>query len=139
MNHAKIIGTGSYLPKTILTNKDLESRLDTTDEWIVSRTGIKERHIAGPDEKTSDLAYEAALRAIASANISPSDIDLIILATTTPDKIFPSTACTVQARLGIKECPAFDVQAVSPSMQLVRWWRLSDRWPPAAMRAYKHG
>jgi len=112
MNHAKIIGTGSYLPKTILTNKDLESRLDTTDEWIVSRTGIKERHIAGPDEKTSDLAYEAALRAIASANISPGDIDLIILATTTPDKIFPSTACTVQARLGIKECPAFDVQAV---------------------------
>ena len=112
MNHSKIIGTGSYLPKKILTNKELESSLDTTDEWITSRTGIKERHIAGPGEKTSDLAYEAALKAIASANITPGDIDLIILATTTPDKIFPSTACTVQAKLGIKECPAFDIQAV---------------------------
>jgi len=112
MNHSKIIGTGSYLPEKILTNKELESSLDTTDEWITSRTGIKERHIAGPGEKTSDLAYEAALKAIASANITPGDIDLIILATTTPDKIFPSTACTVQAKLGIKECPAFDIQAV---------------------------
>ncbi|MDA7700754.1 ketoacyl-ACP synthase III [Methylophilaceae bacterium] len=112
MNHSKIIGTGSYLPKKILTNKELESSLDTTDEWITSRTGIKERHIAGPGEKTSDLAYEAALKAIVSANITPGDIDLIILATTTPDKIFPSTACTVQAKLGIKECPAFDIQAV---------------------------
>ena len=112
MNHSKIIGTGSYLPEKILTNKELESSLDTTDEWITSRTGIKERHIAGPGEKTSDLAYEAALKAIASANITPGDIDLIILATTTPDKIFPSTACTVQAKLGIKVCPAFDIQAV---------------------------
>jgi 3-oxoacyl-[acyl-carrier-protein] synthase-3 len=112
MNHSKIIGTGSYLPEKILTNNELESSLDTTDEWITSRTGIKERHIAGPGEKTSDLAYEAALKAIASANITPGDIDLIILATTTPDKIFPSTACTVQAKLGIKECPAFDIQAV---------------------------
>ena len=112
MNHSKIIGTGSYLPEKILTNKELESSLDTTDEWITSRTGIKERHIAGLGEKTSDLAYEAALKAIASANITPGDIDLIILATTTPDKIFPSTACTVQAKLGIKECPAFDIQAV---------------------------
>ena len=112
MNHSKIIGTGSYLPEKILTNKELESSLDSTDEWITSRTGIKERHIAGPGEKTSDLAYEAALKAIASANITPGDIDLIILATTTPDKIFPSTACTVQAKLGIKECPAFDIQAV---------------------------
>ena len=112
MNHSKIIGTGSYLPEKILTNKELESSLDTTDEWITSRTGIKERHIAGPGEKTSDLAYEAALKAIASANITPGDIDLIILATTTPDKIFTSTACTVQAKLGIKECPAFDIQAV---------------------------
>ena len=112
MNHSKIIGTGSYLPEKILTNKELESSLDTTDEWITSRTGIKERHIAGPGEKTSDLAYEAALKAIVSANITPGDIDLIILATTTPDKIFPSTACTVQAKLGIKECPAFDIQAV---------------------------
>jgi len=112
MNHSKIIGTGSYLPEKILTNKELESSLDTTDEWITSRTGIKERHIAGPGEKTSDFAYEAALKAITSANITPGDIDLIILATTTPDKIFPSTACTVQAKLGIKECPAFDIQAV---------------------------
>ena len=111
MIYSKIIGHGSYLPTKILTNKDLESTLDTTDEWIFSRTGIKERHIADDNETTSDLAYMAAMEAIKFAEINANDIDLIILATTTPDKIFPSTACTVQAKLGIK-CPAFDIQAV---------------------------
>ena len=111
MIYSKIIGTGSYLPKKILTNKDLEASLDTTDDWITSRTGIKERHIADPNENTSDLAYEASLQAIKSANIDASDIDLIILATTTPDKVFPSTACTVQSKLNVG-CPAFDIQAV---------------------------
>ena len=111
MIYSKIIGHGSYLPTKILTNKDLESTLDTTDEWIFTRTGIKERHIADDNETTSDLAYMAAMEAIKFAEINANDIDLIILATTTPDKIFPSTACTVQAKLGIK-CPAFDIQAV---------------------------
>jgi len=112
MIFSKIIGVGSYLPKKVLTNSDLEKSLDTTDEWITSRTGIKERHIVGPDEHTSDLAFEAARNAIDNANINADEIDLIIIATTTPDKIFPSTACNVQTKLGIKNCPAFDIQAV---------------------------
>jgi 3-oxoacyl-[acyl-carrier-protein] synthase-3 len=112
MIFSKIIGVGSYLPKKLLTNKDLEKSLDTTDEWITSRTGIKERHIVGPNEHTTDLAFEAARNAINNASINAKEIDLIIIATTTPDKIFPSTACNVQTKLGIKNCPAFDVQAV---------------------------
>ena len=112
MIFSKIIGVGSYLPKNLLTNKDLEKSLDTTDEWITSRTGIKERHIVGPNEHTTDLAFEAARNAINNASINAKEIDLIIVATTTPDKIFPSTACNVQTKLGIKNCPAFDVQAV---------------------------
>ena len=112
MIFSKIIGVGSYLPKKLLTNKDLEKSLDTTDEWITSRTGIKERHIVGPNEHTTDLAFEAARNAINNASINAEEIDLIIVATTTPDKIFPSTACNVQTKLGIKNCPAFDVQAV---------------------------
>ena len=112
MIFSKIIGVGSYLPKKVLSNKDLEKSLDTTDEWITSRTGIKQRHIVGPHEQTSDLAFEAARSAITNASISPEEIDLIIVATTTPDKIFPSTACNVQTKLGIKNCPAFDIQAV---------------------------
>ena len=112
MIFSKIIGVGSYLPKKVLSNKDLEESLDTTDEWITSRTGIKQRHIVGPDEQTSDLAFEAGRSAITNASISPDEIDLIIVATTTPDKIFPSTACIVQTKLGIKNCPAFDIQAV---------------------------
>jgi 3-oxoacyl-[acyl-carrier-protein] synthase III len=107
-----IAGTGSYLPQKILHNKDLESMVDTTDEWIFTRTGIRERHIAATDEFTSDLALQAAQNAIASANINASDIDLIIVATTTPDKIFPSVATMLQRKLGIAGCPAFDVQAV---------------------------
>ena len=112
MTFSKITGVGSYLPKKVLTNNDLEKSLDTTDAWITSRTGIKERHIVGQNELTSDLAYEAAKNAIKNAGIAVSNIDLIIVATTTPDKIFPSTACIVQTKLGIKNCPAFDVQAV---------------------------
>jgi 3-oxoacyl-[acyl-carrier-protein] synthase III len=109
---AKIAGTGSYLPKKILANADFEKMVDTTDEWIFTRTGIRERHIAAKGEMTSDLALEAAKNAIASANIEANQIDLIIVATTTPDKIFPSVATMVQRKLGIPGCPAFDVQAV---------------------------
>ena len=112
MTFSKIIGSGSYLPDRILTNQDLEKMLDTTDEWITTRTGIKQRHIIADDQVTSDMAYEASKMALQDANLDAQDIDLIILATTTPDKIFPSTACTLQAKLGIPECPAFDVQAV---------------------------
>ncbi len=112
MIYSKINATGSYLPERILSNKDLEKSLDTTDEWIVSRTGIKERHIIGDDETTSDMAYKAALDALKSSTINPSEIDLIIVATTTPDKVFPSTACSVQNKLNIGESPAFDIQAV---------------------------
>jgi len=110
--YSKIAGTGSYLPKKILTNTDLEKMVDTTDEWIFTRTGIRQRHIAAKTEHTSDLALEAAKNAIASAGIDSSKIDLIIVATTTPDKIFPSVATMVQRKLGIAGCPAFDVQAV---------------------------
>ena len=109
---SKIAGTGSYLPAKILSNKDLETMIDTTDEWIFTRTGIRERHIAATDEFTSDLAFEAAKKAITAANINAADIDLIIIATTTPDKIFPSVATMVQRKLGIAGCPAFDLQAV---------------------------
>ncbi len=112
MTHSKIAGTGSYLPKKILSNKDLEKMVDTTDEWIFSRTGIRERHIAAKNEHTSDLALEAALQAISSAGIEAGQIDLIIVATTTPDKIFPSVATMVQRKLDIAGCPAFDIQAV---------------------------
>ena len=108
--YSKIIGTGGYLPNKILTNKDLESLVDTTDEWIVERTGIKQRHISEDNETTSSMATKASLDAIKSANIKNSQIDLIIVATTTPDQIFPSTACIVQNNLNII-APAFDVQA----------------------------
>ena len=112
MKYSKIIGTGSYLPEKILTNADLESMVETTDEWIQERTGIKERHIAAEGETTADLGVVAARRAMKMADKKPEDIDLIIVATTTPDKVFPSTACLIQKRLDIHGCPAFDVQAV---------------------------
>ncbi len=112
MIFSKITGVGSFLPEKILTNHDLEKILDTTDEWITSRTGIKERHIVGSNESTSDLAFKAARDAINNAGIDANQVDLIIVATTTPDKIFPSVACNVQAKLEIKNCPAFDIQAV---------------------------
>jgi 3-oxoacyl-[acyl-carrier-protein] synthase-3 len=111
MTFARISGTGGYLPERVVTNAELESSVDTTDEWIRERTGIKRRHIAADHETTSDMAIEAAKRAIDSAGIDTEDIDLIIVATTTPDKVFPSTACIVQRRLGLKTIPAFDVHA----------------------------
>ncbi len=111
MTHARIAGTGSYLPKKVLTNRDLEKMMDTSDEWIRERTGIHRRHIAADDETCSDMALAAALDAIDAANIEATDIDLIIVGTVTPDKVFPSTACILQRRLGIHGCPAFDVQA----------------------------
>ncbi len=99
--HSRIIGTGSYLPEKVLTNRDLERMVDTSDEWIVTRTGIRERRIAGDDQMASDLALEASRRALAAAGIAPEDLGLIIVATTTPDMVFPSTACILQAKLGI--------------------------------------
>ncbi|MDP1718426.1 MAG: beta-ketoacyl-ACP synthase III [Burkholderiales bacterium] len=110
--YSKIIGTGSYLPEKVLTNRDLEAIMDTSDEWIFSRTGIRQRHIAADNENTSDLALVASRRAIEAAGITPQDIGLIVLATSTPDMVFPSVACFLQAKLGIKGSPAFDVQAV---------------------------
>ena len=112
MIYSRISGTGSYLPKKILTNADLESMVDTTDEWIYTRTGIRERHIVAENENTSDLAFQAAKNAIEASGITASQIDLIIVATTTPDKIFPSSAVILQNKLGIVGCPAFDIQAV---------------------------
>lgn len=112
MQHARILGTGSYLPSCRITNDDLAQRMDTSDEWITTRTGIKARHIAADNENTSDLAAEAARRALANAHVSANEIDLIILATATPDMQFPSTATMVQHKLGISGCPAFDMQAV---------------------------
>lgn len=112
MTYARIIGTGGYLPENVMTNADMEKIVDTSDQWIRDRTGIEQRHIASPGETTVDLAEKAALNAIEAAGIKPEDIDLIIMATSTPDKIFPSSACILQARLGIHGCPAFDIQAV---------------------------
>jgi len=112
MIFSRIAGTGSYLPSRILTNAELEKMVDTSDEWIFTRTGIRERHIAADNEFTSDLALQAAKNAIESAGVAASDIDLIIVATTTPDKVFPSVATMVQRKLGIAGCPAFDLQAV---------------------------
>lgn len=111
--YSKITGTGGYLPERIVTNHELAERIDTSDEWIVERTGIRQRHVAAENETTSDLATAAALQAIAAAGITADAIDLIIVATTTPDLVFPSTACLLQNKLGITNgCPAFDVQAV---------------------------
>lgn len=112
MIYSRIVGTGSYLPARILTNRDLEKTVDTSDEWIFARTGIRQRHIADPGQTSSDLALQAAQQAIAAAGIAAADLELIIVATSTPDFIFPSTACLLQAKLGVKRCPAFDVQAV---------------------------
>ena len=109
--YARIAGTGSYLPEKLLTNEDLAKQVDTSDEWIRSRTGIRERHIAAEGETTSDLGYHAAMRAMEAAGIDASQIDMIVVGTTTPDLIFPSTACLIQARLGANGCMAMDVNA----------------------------
>src|SRR5690606_2579510 len=109
--YARIAGTGSYLPARVLTTDDPATVVDTSDEWIAARTGIRQRHVAAEGETTGDLAVQAALRALEAAGTDPSEIELIVLGTTTPDLVFPSTACLVQARLGIAGCPAFDVNA----------------------------
>jgi 3-oxoacyl-[acyl-carrier-protein] synthase-3 len=112
VSFARIIGTGGYLPSNVVTNHDLEKLVDTSDQWIRERTGIEQRHIAVEGETTVDLAEQASRNAIEAAGIDTSEIDLIIFATSTPDKIFPSSACILQARLDIHGCPAFDIQAV---------------------------
>jgi 3-oxoacyl-[acyl-carrier-protein] synthase-3 len=111
MIHTRIAGIGSYLPEKALSNKDLEQMMDTSEEWIRERTGILRRHIAADDETTGSMALEASKRALDDAGVSADEIDLIVLGTATPDKVFPSTACIVQRQLGIKGCPAFDVSA----------------------------
>jgi 3-oxoacyl-[acyl-carrier-protein] synthase-3 len=112
MTYARITGTGGYLPENVMTNDDIAKFVDTNDQWIRERTGIEQRHIVVDGQTTVDLAEGASRLAIEAAGIDASDIDLIILATSTPDKIFPSSACILQARLGIHGCPAFDIQAV---------------------------
>jgi 3-oxoacyl-[acyl-carrier-protein] synthase-3 len=111
MTKARIIGTGCYLPERVLSNLDLEKMVETSDEWILSRTGMKERRLARSDEYTSDMGYEAAVKAIEAAKISPEEVDLILVATLTPDYVFPSTACLLQARLKAVNAAAIDVQA----------------------------
>ncbi len=111
MSYSRIVGTGSYLPEKILTNDDISKFVDTSDEWIRERTGIRQRHVAADGQTTSDLGYEAAVRALKAAGVDASDIDLLIVGTTTPDVIFPSTACLIQHRLGANGCAAFDVNA----------------------------
>ena len=112
MTYSRIVGTGSYLPSRVMTNNEFAARLDTSDAWIRERTGIVQRHIAEPSQVSSDLALEASRRALEAAAVSAETIDLIVVATSTPDYIFPSTACLLQRKLGVKGCAAFDVQAV---------------------------
>src|ERR1035437_380308 len=108
MTHAAILAVGSYLPERVLTNFDLEKLVETSDEWIVSRTGISERHIAAPEEVTSDLAAKAGAVALERAGVAPCEVDLLIVATSSPDMLFPSTACLAQIKLGLT-CPSFDL------------------------------
>jgi 3-oxoacyl-[acyl-carrier-protein] synthase-3 len=111
MPSARIVGTGSYVPARVLTNADLEKLVDTSDEWIVTRTGISERHVASDDEATSDLAYHAARAALESSGVDPGDLDMILVATATPDMFFPSTACVLQDRLGARRSGGLDISA----------------------------
>src|SRR5438105_2960143 len=112
MIYSRIVGTGSYLPARVMTNDEFAARLDTSDAWIRERTGIVQRHIAEPGQASSDLAFEASNRALQAAGVPASEIDLIIVATSTPDYVFPSSACLLQAKLDVHGCPALDVQAV---------------------------
>ncbi len=112
MIYSRIVGTGSFLPPRVMTNDDFAARIETSDAWIRERTGIRQRHFADESQTSSDLGLEASKRALEAAGLQASDLDLIIVATSTPDYIFPSTACLLQAKLGVKNCPAFDVQAV---------------------------
>jgi 3-oxoacyl-[acyl-carrier-protein] synthase III len=111
MTFARIAGTGGYLPERVMTNKEMESIVETSDDWIRERSGIRQRHVAADGEMTSDMALQAATRALQAADIANSEIDLIVVATTTPDRVFPSVACILQRKLGIKGCPAFDTHA----------------------------
>jgi 3-oxoacyl-[acyl-carrier-protein] synthase-3 len=111
MNYSRIAGTGRYLPEKILTNADLEKMVDTTDEWIRTRTGVERRHVVAPDETTSDMCVEAAKVAMADAGVEPADIDMVVIGTTSPDLIFPNVATLVQHRLGIPACIAFSLEA----------------------------
>jgi len=111
MIRTKIVSTGSYIPEKVLTNKDLEKMVDTSDEWISTRTGIRRRHIAREDEAASNLAYEASVKALEKGGISPKELDMIIVATITPDMLFPATACILQDKLGARGIPAFDLEA----------------------------
>jgi 3-oxoacyl-[acyl-carrier-protein] synthase-3 len=112
MIYSRIVGTGSYLPPRIMANAEFAARLDTSDEWIRERTGIVQRHIAAESQTSSDLALEASRAALTAAGMKAADVDLIIVATSTPDFVFPSTACLLQAKLGVANCAAFDLQAV---------------------------
>ncbi|MDX1608762.1 MAG: beta-ketoacyl-ACP synthase III [Halofilum sp. (in: g-proteobacteria)] len=112
MTYARISGTGAYLPERVMTNAELEALVETSDAWIQERTGIRQRHIVAEGEATCDLAEHAARRALEAAGRRPHEVDLIVVATTTPDRVFPSTACLLQARLGLHGCAAFDLQAV---------------------------
>ena len=105
MIYSRVLGTGSYLPERVVSNSDLESFVDTTDRWIQERTGIRKRHLVADDESTCDLAERAARSALEAAGTTPEEIDLIVVGTTTPDRIYPATACRLQARLGIPGCP----------------------------------
>src|SRR5437773_82415 len=117
MRGSTITGMGRYVPRRVMTNHELEKIVETTDEWIVSRTGIRERRIAAPEEASSDLAFHAAQEALADAGVSPEQIDLIIVGTATPDMLFPATACIVQDRLGARNAGAFDVSADGECME----------------------
>lgn len=111
MTFSRIAGTGGYLPERVITNNEMESIVDTSDDWIHERSGIRQRHIAADGEMTSDMAFAAAKKALQAADMDASEVDLIVVATTTPDRIFPSVACILQRKLGIKNFPAFDVHA----------------------------
>lgn len=126
MTYSRIAGTGSYLPERILTNADLEKMVDTTDRWIQERTGIRQRHIAAEDQTTSDLAYEAALRAMEAAGVGPKDIDFLAVGTTTPDLVFPSTAVLLQERLGLPHVGAMDVNAACTGFLYAL--SIADKW-----------
>jgi 3-oxoacyl-[acyl-carrier-protein] synthase-3 len=129
-----ILGTGKYLPERIMTNADLEKLVDTNEEWIFTRTGIRERRMAAPEQATSDLAYEAAVEALNRAGLTAEDLDLIIVATLTPDHLFPSTACLVQARLGATKAAAFDLEAACSGFV----YALSSAYGYIATGMYKH-
>ena len=146
--HARIIGTGGYLPEKVLTNHDLARMVDTSDDWIVTRTGIRQRHIAADDEMASDLALEASRRALAAAGIGADQLSLIIVATTTPDMVFPSTACILQAKLGAarisrpstcKRCAAVSSTRSPPrtcsfarASAVMRWWSAPKSTPASS-------